>query len=187
MRSRQESGLIMHADERSAANRAGDGATAIPMRTFRSSLPMALLRAREAVMNEFRPNLAENGINEQQWRVLRALASTVDDDMSVGQLADHTLLLGPSLSRILVKLEEQGVIERRVDDDDARRSYISINAAGLALVRNIAPQSESIYGGIEQRFGRERLAKLLLELTELTQQEETWQARQPTPAKKGRR
>jgi homoprotocatechuate degradation regulator HpaR len=153
----------------------------IQIRAFRASLPMALLRAREAVMNEFRPNLLENGINEQQWRVLRALASAEEGAVSVGQLAERTLLLGPSLSRILVKLEEQGLIERRLDIEDGRRSYISVTRAGLGLVRRIAPQSETIYSGIEQRFGRERLAALVAELTELIAQEEAWQAR-PLPA-----
>ena len=42
-------------------------------RDTRRSLPMALLRARETVMARFRPMLAENDINEQQWRVLRVL------------------------------------------------------------------------------------------------------------------
>ncbi len=46
----------------------------LPMRAFSSSLPMALLRAREAVMRRFRPGLRDHGVTEQQWRVLRALA-----------------------------------------------------------------------------------------------------------------
>ena len=45
-----------------------------PMREFSRSLPMSLLRAREAVMRQFRPSLREHGLTEQQWRILRALA-----------------------------------------------------------------------------------------------------------------
>ena len=37
------------------------------------SLPIALLRARDAVMSRFRPMLQERGFTEQQWRVLRVL------------------------------------------------------------------------------------------------------------------
>jgi homoprotocatechuate degradation regulator HpaR len=149
----------------------------IPMRGFESSLPMALLRAREAVMDEFRPNLTEHGVTEQQWRVLRALASSDDSNggTGIGELAERVLLLGPSLSRIVVTLEERGLIRRDRDDTDARRSPIAITAAGLALVRSIAPRSEQIYGGIEGRFGRERLARLLSELTDLAEQEEAHQ------------
>ena len=40
------------------------------------SLPIMLLRAREAVMKRFRPMLKAHGLSEQQWRVLRVLNET---------------------------------------------------------------------------------------------------------------
>ena len=40
------------------------------MRPFARSLPMQLLRAREVLMQEFRPHLRKQGLSEQQWRVL---------------------------------------------------------------------------------------------------------------------
>lgn len=145
------------------------------MRDFSASLPMALLRAREAVMDEFRPNLAAHDINEQQWRVLRALAAAEGCGVTVGELADRTLLLGPSLSRILVKLDERALITRTVDAADGRRSFITLTKPGITLVNKVAPQSERIYAGIEARFGRARLDALLHELDELTAQERAWQ------------
>jgi homoprotocatechuate degradation regulator HpaR len=135
---------------------------------------MAMLRAREAVMQGFRPNLQANGINEQQWRVLRALAAAEGGEMAVGLLAERTLLLGPSLSRILVKLEDLGLISRRPDAGDARRTFIAISPSGIDLARSIAEHSESLYDGIERRFGRDRLAALIGELAELTAQEQAW-------------
>ena len=58
-----------------------------PMREFSRSLPMSLLRAREAVMRHFRPSLRDHGLTEQQWRILRALASI--DAIEVTELAHH--------------------------------------------------------------------------------------------------
>jgi hypothetical protein len=40
-------------------------------RDTRRALPIALLRAREAVMVRFRPILRYHGVTEQQWRVMR--------------------------------------------------------------------------------------------------------------------
>ena len=57
---------------RSNAGRAGEGRS-VPMREFSRSLPMSLLRAREAVMRQFRPSLRNHGLTEQQWRILRDL------------------------------------------------------------------------------------------------------------------
>ena len=120
---------------------------------------MALMRAREAVMRRFRPILAEHDLTEQQWRVLRAL-DHVDHQVTVGELADRTFLLGPSLSRMLVTLEERGLIERAVDAGDARRSTITITATGRSLVAAIAPRSEMVYDEISERLGAGDLDQL---------------------------
>ena len=82
-----------------------------PMREFSRSLPMSLLRAREAVMRQFRPSLRNHGLTEQQWRILRAL--TAVDNIEVTELARTAFLLGPSLSRILRDPEARHLIERR--------------------------------------------------------------------------
>lgn len=112
---------------------------------------MALLRAREAVMHRFRPILATHGLTEQQWRVLRALDDR-QDALSVGELADATFLLGPSLSRMLASLDERRLVSRTTDAADARRADISITARGRALVAHVAPESEAAYRDIEAQI-----------------------------------
>src|SRR6201996_5315832 len=89
---------------------------ALPMRAFSESLPMALLRTREAVMCLFRPLLRGRGVTEQQWRILRSLAHS--GPMEVTELAEATFLLGPSLSRILPDMEERQLVSRKQVDSD---------------------------------------------------------------------
>src|ERR1700722_3831078 len=104
----------------------------LPMREFSRSLPMSLLRAREAVMRQFRPALRDHGLTEQQWRILRALAAI--DAIEVTELARGSFLLDPSLSRILRDLEARHLIERKVAKADLRRGVVSISARGLKLI-----------------------------------------------------
>jgi homoprotocatechuate degradation regulator HpaR len=130
----------------------------IPMRDFSKSLPMALLRAREAVMKQFRPSLRRHGLTEQQWRILRALAAV--DAIEVTELARVAFLLGPSLSRILRDLEARQLIDRRTAKADLRRGVVSISQKGLKLIELVAPTSEAIYAAITQRYGVEKLAEL---------------------------
>jgi homoprotocatechuate degradation regulator HpaR len=134
------------------------GARRVPMRDFSRSLPMALLRARESVMRHFRPSLRAHGLTEQQWRILRALAST--DDIEVTELARLAYLLGPSLSRILRDLESRRLIARHVVKADLRRSMVSITAHGLRLIEAVAPSSEAIYAEMTRRYGARSLADL---------------------------
>jgi homoprotocatechuate degradation regulator HpaR len=130
----------------------------VPMREFSRSLPMSLLRAREAVMRQFRPSLRNHGLTEQQWRILRALAAV--DAIEVTELAHVAFLLGPSLSRILRDLEARRLIERKVAKADLRRAVVSISAKGLKLIEAVAPNSEAIYAAITKRYGARRLAEL---------------------------
>jgi len=138
------------------------------LRSFSRSLPMALMRAREAVMGEFRPLLAEHGLSEQQWRVLRALTEAAEP-MLVGDLATGTNILGPSLSRMLVSLEERALVRRSPVAGDRRRSTVRLTPAGRSLVRRIGPLSEQRYAAIEARFGADRLRMLEDLLAELSQ------------------
>lgn len=141
------------------------------MRSFSRSLPMALLRAREAVMRRFRPALRRQGVTEQQWRILRALADA--GPLEVTGLAQATFLLAPSLSRILPDMESRGLISRRQLDSDLRRAVISLAPAGLRLIAAHAPHAENTYEAIARRFGGERLEqlfRLLHELEEMLQE-----------------
>ena len=138
---------------------------ALPMRPFSESLPMALLRTREAVMRLFRPGLRKHGVTEQQWRILRALAHT--GPLEVTELAAATFLLAPSLSRILPDLEKRQLISRRQVDTDLRRSVVSLEPKGLRLIAAHAPYSEQMYDQIAARFGTERTRQLLDLLAEL--------------------
>jgi homoprotocatechuate degradation regulator HpaR len=132
---------------------------------FSRSLPMLLLRSREAVMRYFRPSLLEHGVTEQQWRVLRALSSV--DEMEVMMLADATYLLAPSMSRILKDLHKRGLLTRRSDKRDLRRNLVAISPKGNDLINTLSPRSEAAYTEIAARFGStnfEQLGNLLLKL-----------------------
>ncbi|TCU78962.1 MarR family transcriptional regulator [Bradyrhizobium sp. R2.2-H] len=147
------------------ASPAGPAARQVPMREFSRSLPMSLLRAREAVMRQFRPSLRVHGLTEQQWRILRALASI--EAVEVTELARTAFLLGPSLSRILRDLEARNLIERKTAKADQRRSVVSISKDGVKLMASVAPTSEAIYAEITRRFGARKLAELQEMLGEL--------------------
>src|SRR6201995_1728150 len=137
----------------------------VPMREFSRSLPMSLLRAREAVMRQFRPSLRRHDLTEQQWRILRALSAT--DAIEVTELARTAFLLGPSLSRILRDLEARKLIERKTAKTDLRRGVVSISEKGVKLMEVVAPSSEAIYAAITRRFGARKLAELQSMLSSL--------------------
>jgi homoprotocatechuate degradation regulator HpaR len=116
---------------------------------------MQLLRAREAVMQRFRPMLHGHGVTEQQWRVIRALVDggTVD----IGALAAQCCILPASLSRIVDTLEAKKLVARRAHAADQRRVVVEVTAAGRRLFQAVAPHSEAHYREIAALVGADRL------------------------------
>ena len=131
------------------------------LRAFDRSLPMALLRAREAVMKKFIPSLRENDLSSQQWRVIRALNE--EEGLDITELANRCFLLMPSLSRIIQNLEKRKLVSRHQSSSDNRKSVISIKAPGKKLFRKIVPKSVERYDHITEKFGYGKL-ELLYEL-----------------------
>jgi homoprotocatechuate degradation regulator HpaR len=142
----------------------GEGASPAPPDT-RRSLPIALLRAREAVMTRFRPMLARHDITEQQWRILRVLAES--DAVDATEVAARAVILAPSLTRTIRLLEERGLMERGQDAADRRRILLRITAEGRRVIASVSPESREIYRQLEDRYGRRRIEALLDMLDEL--------------------
>ncbi len=142
----------------------GDGAPDDPphIRTQRS-LPMALIRAREAVMGPMRAILAGSGLNEQKWRVLRVLREM--GPMELTPLAEEACLLLPSLTRMVPPMEVEGLVSRTTPPEDRRKVVLAITPKGDALVARHMAEAQAVFDEIEARFGHERL-DLLLDLLE---------------------
>ncbi len=126
------------------------------------NLPRLLLEAREAVMQHTRPSLREHGLSDQQWRVLRVLGEHAREPGGVetGRVAREALLLGPSLSGVLTRMERDGLISRARCPQDARRTVVRATPAGLKLVRTLSQTIEAHYAWMEERLGKARLAQL---------------------------
>lgn len=135
------------------------------LRTTSRSLPIALLRARETVMGPVREMLADSGINEQKWRVLRVLDESGALDQSL--LAEKSCLQLPSLTRILRAMEEQGLVTRAMDPGDRRRSIVSISKAGQSVIQDRADANRKLFDRLEAAYGKERMETLLDMLEDL--------------------
>ncbi|TDE37447.1 homoprotocatechuate degradation operon regulator HpaR [Antarcticimicrobium sediminis] len=131
------------------------------------SLPISLLRAREEVMGPIRAMLADVGITEQQWRVLRVLEER--GAMEPTRIAEQACLLLPSLTRILQKLEQRALIQRRQDESDKRKQIVQISAAGSEVIAQNLDTSIALTEQVRDRLGVERYEMLLDLLKELSE------------------
>jgi homoprotocatechuate degradation regulator HpaR len=129
------------------------------------SLPIALLRARETVMEPFREMLGVSGISEQKWRVLRVVSESGPTEQTA--IASAACLMLPSLTRILTAMEKDGLLRRQPDTQDRRKSIVTLLPKGQALIKDHASRSANITADLQDRFGAEKMERLLDLLQEL--------------------
>lgn len=115
------------------------------------NLPQLMLQAREALMAQFRPILNENGVTEQQWRIIRALL--MHGPLEPRQLCELCQISSPSIVGVLVRMEEAGLVDRERMADDQRRVRVSVTARSRQLGRRMIPAIEERYASIERMVG----------------------------------
>lgn len=128
------------------------------LRSFQRSLPISLLRAREATMRKFKASIDRHDLTMQQWRVMRALAD--ESGLDSKALAERCVIMPPSVTRISKALMARGLI-RNIANSDGRRRCFELTDAGRALYADASVVSEGIYEEIETAFGTQNMTELL--------------------------
>ncbi|MES1162929.1 MAG: MarR family transcriptional regulator, partial [Rhizobacter sp.] len=88
------------------------------------NLPHLVLRARDALMAQFRPLLSTHGLTEQQWRIVRELLEQGPQEPR--QLCDACSISSPSIVGVLQRMEETGLVARERMPHDQRRVQVSL-------------------------------------------------------------
>ena len=133
---------------------------------FEQSLAAIVLGAKEAVIAPMRPKLREFDITEPQWRVMRVLNDRGTTDAT--SLADVGLLHAPSVTRILKDLEDRNLVVREPDFNDGRRTLVALTHEGREIVKLISRDVLRVMREYSDRFGAQRLDKLVSELHALS-------------------
>jgi homoprotocatechuate degradation regulator HpaR len=105
------------------------------------------------------------GITDQQWRVIRVLASC--ETIGAFELSQQSMILPPSLTRILKNLEKEGFVSRSTDLTDQRKLLLSVTPKGRQKYDQVVPESEKIYRSLEAKIGKVELNDFLNQLVAL--------------------
>lgn len=83
---------------------------------------------------------------------VRALRRLADEPKSLGQLGMELALAPPSVTRLVDRLEERGLIKRSRNDEDRRKVLATLTAEGRRLVSAVPPllQGSAIRAAIDR-------------------------------------
>ncbi len=79
-----------------------------------------------------------HGITAQQYNALRILKSVRPGALSTSAVGARLVSRAADMTRLLDKLEEQGLVARKRCEENRRVVYVSITAAGVAVVGRLA-------------------------------------------------
>jgi MarR family transcriptional regulator, 2-MHQ and catechol-resistance regulon repressor len=90
-----------------------------------------LVRCNQAFERYSAAHIRTLGLTPPQFDVLATLGNT--DGMTCKELGDKTLITKGTLTGVLDRLQERGLIERCEDARDARRTHVALTRAGDAV------------------------------------------------------
>jgi DNA-binding MarR family transcriptional regulator len=154
---------------RTAAGRTAGGRRRAPgaPRFVDGYLPYLLARASHLISGEFHATLQQQRIPVMYWRVL---CSLLEGAMSVSELADIVIAKQPTMSKLLARMEKQGLIARESDPTDGRGVVISTTPAGRRLVDPLVRLAKAHESSVLQPLGVKDAGALVAILSRLIDQ-----------------
>ena len=103
--------------------------------------------------------LRERRSSLEEWRVLSLLADGEGHAMS--EIAEFTLMLPPSTTKLIDRLVSTNLVYRRVDPTDRRRVLVFLSARGRAAHRRLRPVVDEVIVGLDEEPLRDHIRELL--------------------------
>lgn len=128
--------------------------------TLDEQVCFAMVVASRALLGVYRPILGPLGLTHPQYLVMLALWQ--HGPVSVRTLADLLYLDPPTLSPLLKRLEQAGLLERRRDPADDRQLAVTLTEEGTALRRKALAVPAAVIDGLNLDAGTLAELRILL-------------------------
>jgi DNA-binding MarR family transcriptional regulator len=119
--------------------------------TLESQLRLVVLRLSRRLRQQ-----TAGDVTASQISALSTIAK--HGEVSLGELAAIERIAPPSMTRIAARLEEQGLVERRVDATDRRVARVAVSSAGEALLVETRTRRDAFLAARLQEFSPEEQA-----------------------------
>ncbi len=132
-----------------------------PFASESQAVAIAITRLAGRFRDEFAELLRPHGLSLAQFNILRILRGAGEPGLPCGEIAERLVTRDPDMTRLLDRLEKQGLVARARDTDDRRVVLTRITRKGLDA---IAPLDEPVLALHHRQVGHlgpERLRQLL--------------------------
>lgn len=141
-----------------------------PARFLDEYLPFWLSQASYWISSEFHREVASNGFTFAEWRVLASLYGSEGE--TVGMLSRIALMKQPTLSKLVQRLETDGLVARRAIRNDRRQTLVTLTAKGRTRITALIAKARAHQEVVLRPFGEENSKELIHTLKELVREHE---------------
>jgi DNA-binding MarR family transcriptional regulator len=105
---------------------------------------VTLLRAADQLRNSFEKLYAPFEVTAQQYNVLRILRGAEPDGLPTLTIAERMIERAPGITRLVDRLEENGLLTREIPPEDRRRVHCRITKEGLKVLAKLDEPVEEL-------------------------------------------
>ncbi len=109
---------------------------------------LVLMQTSKAIQERIKDEMAKNKLNVTEFSVLEVLY--FKGKQTIHQIGDSILISSGSMTYVIDKLEQKGLLRRSPCSEDRRVIYVILSNDGIELMEKIMPAHEEL---IEYMFG----------------------------------
>lgn len=109
--------------------------------------------------------LKKVGMNITSWRVCMILRE--NGAISMSDIATHAVARLPTITKVVYKLKEKGLVEVKPSLDDARVSIVKITTEGDETLQSVLKSTTKIFNEAFEGFSEEDIKQLNTSLAKL--------------------
>ena len=122
-----------------------------------SYLPYLLARASFSISSEFHAQVEAAGLTVSEWRILASLSGV--KQRTVGELADIVLAKQPTVTKMVLRMVDQGLVMRTACTQDKRQAWVSLTLKGkkrvTPLLKKAAIHEKSVLSELGEQQSHE--------------------------------
>ncbi|SDR01831.1 MarR family transcriptional regulator, 2-MHQ and catechol-resistance regulon repressor [Virgibacillus subterraneus] len=120
---------------------------------------VVLMRASKSVEERIKKDIKSYGVSITEFTILEALYHK--GDLTVNQICDAVLINSGSMTYVIDKLQQRGLLERITSEEDRRVIHVRITNQGKKLMDDIFPQHEKVIEKVFEDVSPEELESVI--------------------------
>jgi MarR family transcriptional regulator, 2-MHQ and catechol-resistance regulon repressor len=107
---------------------------------------LLLMQTSKAIQERIRDEMSKNKLSITEFSVLEVLF--YQGKQTIQQIGNRILISSGSMTYVIDKLEQKGIIKRNDCREDRRVIHITLTAEGMEMLENIMPKYQDIVDSI---------------------------------------